>query len=43
MAKKHQKFKTIDEEKILKIVKEKIENDKAYSELEKNIIYFVEQ
>ena len=35
MAKKGQKFKRIDEELILKIVKEKITEGKTYSELEK--------
>lgn len=35
MAKKGQKFKTIDEEQILKIVKEKIITGKSYSELSK--------
>ena len=35
MAKKGQKFKTIDEELILTIVNEKIDKGKSYSELEK--------
>ena len=35
MAKKGQKFITIDEQIILKIVEEKIKNGKAYSELER--------
>ena len=35
MAKKGQKFKRINEDIILKIVKEKIEKGKSYSELEK--------
>ena len=35
MAKKGQKFKTTDEQLILKIVKEKIDKGKSYSELEK--------
>ena len=35
MAKKGQKFKKIDEELILKIVKEKIDKGKSYSQLEK--------
>ena len=35
MAKKGQKFITVNEEMILKIVNEKIKNGKAYSELEK--------
>lgn len=43
MAKKGQKFKKIAEEFILKIVKEKIDKCKSYSELEKNMIYHVVQ
>lgn len=35
MAKKGQKFKTLNEDLILKIVKEKIDKGKPYSELEK--------
>ncbi len=35
MAKKGQKFKKLEEQLILKIVKDKIDNGKAYSELEK--------
>ena len=43
MAKKGQKIKTIDEETMLKIVKEKIDKGKSYLYLSKNIIFRLEQ